>query len=966
MKAQLAARADSTAKRHRIWVKLLAIAMVAQGLAFTSAATSQAADAPTLEMSTTTVARGGTITLTGTGWKTADNSSGSTIAIKIDRGAYAHLSGEPGEDLTVWQIINVGTDGNFVADLNLPDGTTAGALGSNPPFPEGAHILNFLTGSLKAGDEIRSIPKDITVSDATLPSNAVTMTPATLTPGTAFRLDINGTFNTTDNHVEISAGSTPLTGTVTNTATGLRVADLQLPTSTAYGAGSLAVNVLDSSNAVVGTASVNYLLRHNAVFQLTPNPVAPGAVLTIKVTGLAANATVSKVTIADRVLPGSFNVDGSGELVISTELPATEALGAKTITVSQSAPYASDFTGTVNVERSVAGTDGFNASEAALIPGLYQSAYGAFSKSLFVTAAVGRPPVEDTAILRLNPDTLRVVTQTTPGEVTGGSGRYAAYGVGVDDEHGTVWITESRTNTIAVYTQHYLSLVKRYPAGSLSHGRDVIVDETRHRAYASAARSDYIAVFDTDTLDQLPSISLAAAGVSPMSLALDEATGTLFTVSLDTAKAAVIDVSDTSVPAQIRTIDLGGNAVQASGVAYDPVNELLFVASQTTNNVLIIDTYTGQVVKDVPTGSGALNVTWDPIHSVAYVVNRVGGNTTAITAEGKVVASLDTGKNSNHASTDGKGNVFVVNKGGDREGVSNDLIVKISAKSDYRKAFKKAATPTISGTAKVGSKLTAKAGTWSPKATSYRYQWLRGGVAIPGATASTYVLTAEDAGKAITVKAKGLLSGYANTWSKVSKATKKVAAGTLTTKTPVLVNSSGKVPTKTAPVFEDILSVNNGAWGPGVDLVFSYQWLRSGKKITGETGATYQVTASDIGKTIAVKVTGAKPGYKAVTKTAKASKKVVAKALTATPVPTITGTPTVGEVLTADPGVWDPAPVGLSYQWLRNGKAIKGQTNASYTTTNSDKNKSISVKVTGKKSGYKSVSKTSAKLKVTA
>ncbi|MDR1237689.1 MAG: hypothetical protein LBK28_05555, partial [Propionibacteriaceae bacterium] len=118
-------------------------------------------------------------------------------------------------------------------------------------------------------------------------------------------------------------------------------------------------------------------------------------------------------------------------------------------------------------------------------------------------------------------------------------------------------------------------------------------------------------------------------------------------------------------------------------------------------------------------------------------------------------------------------------------------------------------------------------------------------------------------------------------------------------------------------------------------------------------------------KTIAVKVTGSKPGYKAVTKTAKASKKVAAKALTATPVPVITGTPTVGEVLTADPGSWTPDPVGLTYQWLRNGKAIKGKTASTYTTTSSDKNKSISVKVTGKKSGYKSVSKTSAKLKVT-
>ncbi|WP_245884711.1 cutinase family protein [Glaciihabitans tibetensis] len=81
--------------------------------------------------------------------------------------------------------------------------------------------------------------------------------------------------------------------------------------------------------------------------------------------------------------------------------------------------------------------------------------------------------------------------------------------------------------------------------------------------------------------------------------------------------------------------------------------------------------------------------------------------------------------------------------------------------------------------------------------------------------------------------------------------------------------------------------------------------------------------------------------------------------LTATPVPTITGTIRVGQVVTAVPGVWAPAPVSLHYQWSRAGVAIPGATAAAYTLTASDSGKTITVTVTGSKAGFSTVSRTS-------
>ena len=77
-------------------------------------------------------------------------------------------------------------------------------------------------------------------------------------------------------------------------------------------------------------------------------------------------------------------------------------------------------------------------------------------------------------------------------------------------------------------------------------------------------------------------------------------------------------------------------------------------------------------------------------------------------------------------------------------------------------ALKSTKAPTISGTAKVGQTLACKAGTWSPKASSYAYQWKRNGAKIKGATKGKYKLTAKDKGEKITCTVTAKKAGYAN------------------------------------------------------------------------------------------------------------------------------------------------------------------------------------------------------------
>lgn len=68
--------------------------------------------------------------------------------------------------------------------------------------------------------------------------------------------------------------------------------------------------------------------------------------------------------------------------------------------------------------------------------------------------------------------------------------------------------------------------------------------------------------------------------------------------------------------------------------------------------------------------------------------------------------------------------------------------------------------PKVLGIAKVGKILTCSKGTWSPTATSYKYQWFRGTVAIRGKVASTYRTVALDKRKFVTCKVTALKTGY--------------------------------------------------------------------------------------------------------------------------------------------------------------------------------------------------------------
>ncbi len=423
----------------------------------------------------------------------------------------------------------------------------------------------------------------------------------------------------------------------------------------------------------------------------TSNLVLPGTEIELAGAGFKPGQKITLLRGPSVLNAQPYVADAEGKFSAKLAIPADAVAGIHPIVVQASGPDAASILELkISKQLPVTGQDRFDVTSKKLTQGLYQVAYSAGSNALFVTSAVGRPPVQQSELLKVNPKTLAIVARVTPqaapaptprpGQEAREGGVYAVYGVAVDDANGTVWVTNTRQNSVAVYRQSNLELVKQFPAGAVPHARDVIVDSTRGRAYASATGETFISVFDAKTLEQLPNIeipsSIRGKTFTPASLELDAKTGKLYTVGLSTGEAAVID----GATGKVEKVFALPNARSAIGVAWNPVAKRLLVASQGSDNLLIVDPETAEVVHDVYVGAGALNVAYEPVSGLAFVSNRVAGTLTAVDADGNVVGNFSGGSFPNHVHEDGKGAMYAINKARGTDDPEGDRITRIVPK----------------------------------------------------------------------------------------------------------------------------------------------------------------------------------------------------------------------------------------------------------------------------------------------
>jgi DNA-binding beta-propeller fold protein YncE len=436
-------------------------------------------------------------------------------------------------------------------------------------------------------------------------------------------------------------------------------------------------------------------------------PIVAGSEVAIAGQGFKPGQQVTLLYGATPISGGALTADAEGKIAGKFTVPANAIAGTHPIVVVAQGPYTAkvaDLKVSPNIPLS--GQADYQVIEGQAARGLYQSAYSAKSNALFVASAVGRPPVRQSELVKLNPDTLKVIARISPasapeqarpagappppppgagprgGAAEGpqGPGLYAVYGLAVDDVNGTVWATNTRQNTASVYRQSDLSLVKQFAPDTVGHPRDVRVDAALGKAYVSPVGKPEIVVFDTAKLEVAKTIPVKALGrgkeFSPASLSLDAANHRLYVVSLSTNEVAVINTQTDTVE---KVLPVPG-AIGAIGVSHDPQTGRIFVASQGSDNVIVLDGKDGRVIADTPTGAGALNVVFDPVKRRAYVSNRGASTIAVVDADGKLLANLGPAPLANHVSLGKDGTVFAVDKSASVDGDEGDTVLRIRPK----------------------------------------------------------------------------------------------------------------------------------------------------------------------------------------------------------------------------------------------------------------------------------------------
>jgi len=402
-------------------------------------------------------------------------------------------------------------------------------------------------------------------------------------------------------------------------------------------------------------------------------PVLAGSKVTVQARDLVPGQKVSLRQNGAEI--GSGTVDEKGGLAITLTLPAAATPGVYPVVAELSGPdYATTFD--LKVSQALPESGAVRVTSAPVVPGLYQVAYAPDLNALYVTSAVGRPPVKDSALVKLDPATLKITAQVSPDSAGDKGGVFAVYGVGLDTAAGQVWTTNTRQDTVAVYDAGDLHLLKQFPAESVPHPRDVVTYDGK--AYVSAAMSPDIYVFDAATLEPAGMIELKSGqrggNFGAASMALDAKNGTLVVASMSTDEVALVDLK---TGAQTATWPVKGSK-STIGVAYAPEAGLIFTAGQGNDMVSVLDAATGAVKAQVNVGANPLNVTWDPVSKLAWVAVRGAGTLVAVSPEGRIVADKDIGSFPNHLVPDGKGGVYMVNKSMGENDESGDRISHVS------------------------------------------------------------------------------------------------------------------------------------------------------------------------------------------------------------------------------------------------------------------------------------------------
>lgn len=324
------------------------------------------------------------------------------------------------------------------------------------------------------------------------------------------------------------------------------------------------------------------------------------------------------------------------------------------------------------------------AQQVQGIPGQYQIRH---SKNGKIFIAGSNRDMSTSTIARLDEKTLQIEAIATLPITRAGTGYNAGYknlgafGIDVDDENGTIWVTNTRDNAVSVYDQNNLNLLwTNYGAQEgdenwIEHPREVKVDVASGKAFVTGRF--FVSAIDLKT-HKVEKIKVGGdeEGKRYISMNTTIHDGKLYVPERTTGKIYVIDTSTFKVLQEIQThADVEGVDVLPSDIAIDVSEQEIYVSAQGSydrqsgeskgnSGVTVYDLKTGEYKKSIPFGKQALSLVNDEDRDLVYVTDFATGKVGVIDGRAdRLIGEVQSAsKGANDITLGADGEVYIANK----------------------------------------------------------------------------------------------------------------------------------------------------------------------------------------------------------------------------------------------------------------------------------------------------------------
>lgn len=326
------------------------------------------------------------------------------------------------------------------------------------------------------------------------------------------------------------------------------------------------------------------------------------------------------------------------------------------------------------------------AQQVQGIPGQYQIRH---SKNGKIFIAGSNRDMSTSTIARLDEKTLQIEAIATLPITRAGTGYNAGYknlgafGIDVDDENGTIWVTNTRDNAVSVYDQNNLNLLwTNYGAQEgdenwIEHPREVKVDAASGKAFVTGRF--FVSAIDLKT-HKVEKIKVGGDEEDKRYISMNTTIydGKLYVPERTTGKIYVIDTSTFKVLQEIQThADVEGVDVLPSDIAIDVSEQEIYVSAQGSydrqtgeskgnSGVTVYDLKTGEYKKSIPFGKQALALVNDEDRDLVYVTDFATGKVGVIDgrADRLIGEAQSASKGANDITLGADGEVYIANKDG--------------------------------------------------------------------------------------------------------------------------------------------------------------------------------------------------------------------------------------------------------------------------------------------------------------